>query len=121
MGLSMCNFEMLLLVWLIALTWAKSKEAGWFSFEKDGRLIGTALSKIPGMTLVACLRKCTKDIKCKSVSFNMLSKSCETFADSILQGDFRKELGWQSRGNYIRDSPLVSVTHFSPMFHFYTP
>ena len=45
------------------------------------------------MTLVACLNVCQKKLECKTISFNKISKTCETFSDSLLDGDISDNLG----------------------------
>ena len=101
------KLNIVLAIWFAIITYNLTTRESWISLEKNGRLYGVTLSKINQMTLVACLNICQKKLECKTISFNKISKICETFSDSLVDGDIRDELGWQSHGNYLHDNRLV--------------
>ena len=101
------KLSFVLVIWFAIITFNLTAKGSWFSLGKNGRLYGLTLSKIYQMTLVACLNVCQKKLECKTISFNKISKTCETFSDSLLDGDISDELGWHSHGNYLHDSRLV--------------
>ena len=101
------KLNIVLAIWFAIITYILTVTESWISLEKNGRLNGVTLSKNSQMTLVACLNICQKKLRCKTISFNKISKTCETFSDSLVDGDVREELGWQSHGNYLHDSRLV--------------
>ena len=81
----------------------------WFSLKKSGRVYGTTLKLVSPSTLVSCFNICVKDLKCKVISFNRSSKICETLTESVLHGDIRSDMGWETYGNYLHDSELVNI------------
>ena len=78
-----------------------------YTLKKAGRIQGTTLSSINDATLVTCFNVCAKNLKCKSVNYNTLRRTCETMTNSVFQAEIISADGWQYHGNYLRDGTLV--------------
>ena len=87
----------------------------WYTLKKAGRIQGTTLSNISIATLVTCFNACAKNLKCKSVNYSTVKRTCETMATSVLEAEIISADGWQYHGNYLRDRTLVM---FRDMFFF---
>ena len=102
------TFNVVLILINVMVKFNSAKDLG-YTLKKAGRIQGTTLANINIVTLVTCLNACTKNLKCKSVNYSTVKKTCETMTTSALKGEIINADGWQYHGNYLRDGTLVML------------